>query len=126
MLYWQQIINNVSNKNIQCGFDIDNLDQQNFHNKNTSKRKFTRYYLSDDMEHLYLTKREAGCIFYILQGYSIKATAIELNLSPRTVEFYFKRIKLKFNCQTRGELIKLLLKNDVLNMLKKEENLFIV
>jgi DNA-binding CsgD family transcriptional regulator len=124
MLYWQQIINDLSDKNVQSGFDVSKVVQQSSHNK--KKRKFIRYYLNDDMKHLYLTQREAGCVFYILQGYTIKATAIELNLSPRTVEFYFKRIKLKFNCQSRGELIKVLLKNDVLNMLKKEVGLFMI
>ena len=126
MLYWQQIINDLSDKNVQCGFDVNKVAQQNSHNNNKKKRKFIRYYLNDDMKHLYLTHREAGCVFFILQGYTIKATAIELNLSPRTVEFYFKRIKLKFNCQTRGELIKILLKNDVVNMLKKEDSLFMM
>ena len=54
---------------------------------------------------LYLTQREADCIYFLAQGHTIKDTATELDLSPRTVEFYLQRIKIKFNQKTKKELL---------------------
>ena len=103
MLYWQQLINEVKDKKLDNDLE--------FPDKNIKRRKSRRYYLQNDVSHLYLTQREAECIFLILQGYTLKETATELSLSPRTIEFYFKRIKEKFGCNNRANLIKLLMQN---------------
>lgn len=111
MLYWQRIVDEVVNKNItnscEIVFNNDSGDS-------TSKpRHLQRHYL--DKKGLYLTHREAGCMFYIIKGMTVKATAHELGLSPRTIEFYLKRIKQKMNCNNRAELINILLQKDFLN-----------
>jgi len=51
-----------------------------------------------------LSLRERQCIKLLLQGKSMKETAVVLNLSPRTIEHYFENIKNKFNCQYKHEL----------------------
>ncbi|MEE3003199.1 MAG: helix-turn-helix transcriptional regulator [Pseudomonadota bacterium] len=119
MTYWQQLINEVVEKNSKANVYTKSTNDLECPDKNKLKRKLRRYYLGNDMNHLYLTHREAGCVFYILQGYTMKETARELDLSPRTVEFYFKRIKEKFGCRSRSDLIKIFMKNDVLGTLKK-------
>lgn len=68
-----------------------------------------KYFLDKE---LYLTHREAGCLYYIYKGYTMKATAKTLNLSHRTVEFYFKRVKHKFRCNSRNELMIFLQEHD--------------
>jgi DNA-binding CsgD family transcriptional regulator len=52
-----------------------------------------------------LTKRQYECLDYLAQGMTTKGIAQQLNLSPRTVEFYFEGIKNKLNCHTRTNLI---------------------
>ncbi len=52
-----------------------------------------------------LTPRELECMFYILRGRSYKRIARILNISHRTVEEYVSTIKLKFECNTKDELI---------------------
>ena len=52
-----------------------------------------------------LTCREAQCLWQLRQGQSAKQTAINLNLSPRTIEIYIKNIKEKFKCRTKLELL---------------------
>ncbi len=45
------------------------------------------------------------CLTLLARGLSIKEIARELNLSPRTVDFYFTIIKEKLSCNNRAELI---------------------
>lgn len=51
-----------------------------------------------------LTKQELECLYYYLNGYTAKETALEMKLSPRTIESYISHIKYKFNCKNRFEL----------------------
>jgi DNA-binding CsgD family transcriptional regulator len=62
-------------------------------------------YVFCQKQNLYLTQREADCIFFLAQGLTIKGTALELILSPRTVEFYLQRIKEKFKQPNKKQLI---------------------
>jgi len=52
-----------------------------------------------------LTQRESEILFYLLRGLSAKRSGIILDLSHRTVEKYIERIKHKFKCSTKDELI---------------------
>ncbi len=51
-----------------------------------------------------LSKRERQCIKLFLLGKSAKETALDLNLSPRTIEFYFENIKNKLICRNKCEI----------------------
>ena len=118
MLYWQKLVNEIENKDA-----IKNLSlNPAFEKKDTIrvKRKLHRYFL-DDARTRYLTYREAGCLYYIYRGYSIKNTAMNLGLSPRTVEFYFKRIKIKFHCKNRTELFSLLVNYNFMAKIQDED-----
>lgn len=53
-----------------------------------------------------LTQRESDCVNLLLEGLTHKAIAAKLNISPRTVEEYFVRVKTKFNLKTRTDIIK--------------------
>lgn len=53
----------------------------------------------------YLTRRELEVLKYTLLGYSNKRIGGILGISTRTIEAHLQNIKLKLQCNTRGELI---------------------
>ena len=71
-------------------------------NKEKKPPSTYRYRLDHWNHDHYLSKRETQCIYLSMLG---KETAKELDLSPRTVEFYFKRIKERFNIKKKKDLI---------------------
>ncbi len=52
-----------------------------------------------------VSKRERECLNYLIQGKTAKEIARALNISHRTVEFYIEKMKQKFNCANRIELV---------------------
>lgn len=52
-----------------------------------------------------LSTRQVECISYAMSGYTAKEIAIDLGLSPRTIEYYFDLIKDKCNCTSKRELL---------------------
>lgn len=64
-----------------------------------------RYYLGDIFDNIYLTCREIEVLKKILLGYTAKQTATTLKLSPKTVESYIDRIRIKLQATTKGDII---------------------
>lgn len=60
--------------------------------KNTCVEK---YYLLSESDDLYLTKKQAECVAYLIAGATAKQCANALNISYRTVEGYINDIKNK-------------------------------
>lgn len=56
----------------------------------------------------YLTAREAQCGYWLLQGMTMKSIAAQMELSPRTVEYYLKRMKERLGCHNKKSLMLLL------------------
>ena len=54
-----------------------------------------------------LSQKERECMKYLLLGKTAKETAISMNLSFRTVEYYFENIKNKLNCFSKRDLFSL-------------------
>lgn len=52
-----------------------------------------------------LSKMENACMRHLCHGLTIKQIARLLKLSPRTVETYVDRAKIKYNCRNKAELI---------------------
>ncbi len=52
-----------------------------------------------------LTLRQYDCLYYLIKGMSAKQIAHTLGLSSRTVEDHLHRLKEKFHCNTRFDLI---------------------
>lgn len=63
------------------------------------------FYLGDEYEGVYFTKRESECLIHMLEGNTIVDTAKILGLSPRTVEFYVKNMKMKIGVTTKIQLL---------------------
>lgn len=56
-------------------------------------------------------KSEMRCLTFLGQGRSAKEIASLLNISPRTVETYWQRSKIRLDCYTRKELLDILAMN---------------
>jgi DNA-binding CsgD family transcriptional regulator len=56
-----------------------------------------------------LSRREIDLTIQLLRGNTAKHIAKTLCLSPRTIEFYLQRMKKKFKCHTKTELINIIL-----------------
>jgi len=80
------------------------------------KRK-GRIYLVNASTDMYLTKRELDCARHIIKGKTIAATAQEVGLSTRTVEFYINKMKKRFGANKKHELIGRLIELGVLKEL---------
>lgn len=52
-----------------------------------------------------LTHREAQTLYYLLQGYSTKLIAKQLNRSPRTIDIHINHIREKTKTRSRLELL---------------------
>lgn len=61
----------------------------------------------------HLTQRELQCLRLLVQGDSAKIIATKLGLSSRTVEFYIRKIKDKFNVRKISEIVALALSEDI-------------
>jgi len=80
--------------------------------KRTRKRARKTYRLGEKFPDISLPKQEARCMAHLLRGKSAKGIARELDLSPRTVEYYINRIKKKLKCRTKFELVDTVLESD--------------
>lgn len=56
-------------------------------------------------QNIMLSRRETDCLVNLIKGYTAKESAKLLNLSPRTVETYLEKIKVKINCESRQKII---------------------
>ena len=86
--------------------------------QDSAKKPIKRYYLGDAFCGTYLTLREAETMTHLLLGKTIRDTAISMQLSPRTAEFYINNIKRKLKCRTKKELINKIM---TCNFLKKTD-----
>lgn len=107
MHYWQAVYNEFYNRYARdYAFSYTMMryypEDDNQTTQPTPKR--TKYFFNDE-ESLYLTQREADCIYHMCKGLTIKETAEELLLSPRSIEFYLKRIKERFGIQYKKDLL---------------------
>ena len=107
MYYWNAVRNEFVNRyarEYQFFYTTMRYYPEKEESTKVEKSKRNSYPFNEDGT-LYLTQREADCIYYLIQGLTIKQTAVELLLSPRTVEFYLKRIKEKFGGKNKKELL---------------------
>jgi DNA-binding CsgD family transcriptional regulator len=58
---------------------------------------------------IYLTSRESQCLHYVREGKTSKMIGKILNLSPRTIEQYMTKIKIKFKVTSKTELMEKIL-----------------
>ena len=128
MHYWNSILDEVLHKDETAqaflytnqGRLADVLDAEDTLIHGKELRDLRTYHLGDYFPNIYLTKREAETMFWVVQDFTNAQAASEMNLSSRTVEFYVKNLKLKLQCKTKKELIEKILQTDLLQRLEKE------
>ncbi len=131
MQYWQSVLSEVRHKNDrEHAFLYTNrgrlsemdetlwIEDQPIFPK--TKRDLRTYYLGDVYPGVYFTKREAESIFWLAHGFTIAETATQLGLSPRTVEFYIKNMKVKLGCASKKRMIEAVMKTDLIEQLKAD------
>ena len=72
--------------------------------------KKKRYYVQYGDEKIFFTQREKDVSELLICRKTYKEIAKELNISPRTVEFYLENVKLKCRVYKKLELIEILKK----------------
>jgi len=124
MKHWQDVLDDLRKQSMvndpnQAGTEksVSQFPRDSTHVVDNLIFSDKRYYFDPDTPELYLTCREAQCIYYLLHGLTLVKTAEKLELSHRTVEFYVKNIKMKLNLLTKSELIAYMMKVDFLNLL---------
>lgn len=80
-----------------------------------SERVSNEYYLGGDYPGIYFTQREVDCLMQLLTGHTIVSAAAVLELSPRTVEFYVKNMRMKVGVQTKVELLQVVREIDFIS-----------
>jgi DNA-binding CsgD family transcriptional regulator len=63
------------------------------------------YHLGKPYPGIYFTQREVECLVHLLDGCTMVGVAKILRLSPRTVEFYVKNMRMKVGAATKLELL---------------------
>ena len=96
---------------IKPSVDIDAFDNET---------PISHYYLTGKYSHIYLTRREAECLWYVSQGRTSKETGRIMNLSSRTVESYITNLKVKTGTHWKAELIDIYLQSSLKNIFKND------
>lgn len=124
-MYWERVLNEVLNKHdpsyrfvfTHCYQRLTKpSSEKTLDNDLISRRhKMKNYFLGEKYAGISFTRREAECMVHILKGKTISKVAVILELSPRTVEFYLKKMKSKLDCRTKSELMEKVLESDFLS-----------
>jgi len=119
MDYWEAVLQEVLHKNDdEYEFLFTNVHEEDRPPvKGPQKRKpytlteqsRTTYFLGEGYEGVYFTKREAECLFHLLQRKTISETARDISLSPRTVEYYVKNMKVKLAVPSKAKLLEFII-----------------
>lgn len=110
--YWQRIIQEVKHRH-DLTFDkyfvhFPEMEEVNYHRRKcaacraTGYSKRVRYYI--DNHNTYLTEREYQAVDYIVAGVTYRETALQMRISPRTLEVYVSNMKQKMHCFSRKQL----------------------
>lgn len=102
-MYWNKILQEVLNKRL---VNVRKLGAVKY--GAMERRSSRNYSLGPKFDGKHLTRREAECMVLLMSGKTIAKTATALGLSPRTIEFYLKRMKMKLGCRTKFELIEMI------------------
>jgi LuxR family quorum-sensing system transcriptional regulator SolR len=86
------------------------LDLQIFHDK---QNELGENSMRQIIKNFLFSPREIDCIKKLLIGKTMRETADELFISPRTVETHVENIKNKIGCNKKSELIATLFRNGV-------------
>lgn len=127
---WEDVVNEVLNKSKKSSRrSPTNLNKTTLRRSIAKRAKKTKhkkekkmYHLGNDYPGVYFTKREAECMLLLLRNHTINSAAGILQLSPRTVEFYVKNMKVKTESLSKIELIKKVKESEFLKSIDFDVN----
>ncbi len=95
---------------------------KNMRNEFFNQTNIERFFIINQENNLYLTKREAECAAYMIDGATAKQIAKIMQISFRTVETHFRQIKQKLACSTKEELRKFLIESNIHDVILPDIN----
>lgn len=115
-----QILSSHSNLNESLNA-LMNVDKINF---DFSMKSQPSYQVQSYPEKLHFTSRESECLFLLIRGKTAKEIGKFLQISPRTIETYIEKIKLKLNVSSRSQIISKAIELGLLDIIPKQEILY--
>ena len=112
MTYWNNVLSEVLNKDrpgAECLLTSVGVKAVTSRApaRRCPQRKVLRkvYFIGASYPGVYLTRREAQCLVFMVRGYTLKEIGSRLGLSARTIECYARGVRVKFACSSRARLI---------------------
>ncbi len=81
------------------------------------KTKINRYYLKGSYSNVYLTSKEAQCIYWLVQGKTAEETALIENIHVKTVQTHLENIRRKLGCFKQTQLVKIILESGIFSVM---------
>lgn len=100
---WRDILYRTEKKRASWGLKKDEFNLPN--KQEILKPKYYDVFYQEQLFHL--TKREVECLFLIKKNFTNADIAKTLFLSERTIEFYIKNLRKKFNFTHKRNLRKI-------------------
>ncbi|MCK4869952.1 MAG: helix-turn-helix transcriptional regulator [Gammaproteobacteria bacterium] len=128
-MYWEKVLNEVANKSSTSRSQFTSINckaatttKRRAYNNSLKTRRFKKEDAKQEQEQeIRFTRRETECLVCFLQGKTASQTAEDLELSPRTVEFYVKNMRQKVGCGTKAELIRIVSDGDFIRLWEDNE-----
>ena len=76
--------------------------------------------MGEGFPEIYLTQREAECVFWVIEGLTNKEVADKMELSSRTIEYYLRNVRVKLNCYSKAHLVKMLKNAPILKLIRQQ------
>lgn len=84
--------------------------------------KINRYYLKGQYANVYLTAKEAQCVYWLIQGKTAQEIAIIENAQTKTVQCHLENIRRKLGCYKQTQLVKIILEADIFGVINHREH----
>lgn len=111
MDYWQAVLQEVLNKddpNYPNYFTSIHKPLQEYPGRKKSVKPSTVFTYEYKAQSVNFTQREVQTLYHLLQGYNIREIGEAMGLSSRTIEFYLKGVRSKFDCPSKKILLKIM------------------
>lgn len=83
--------------------------------------KINRYYLKGQYANIYLTAKEAQCVYWLIQGKTAQEIAIIEDAKTKTVQCHLENIRRKLSCYKQTQLVKIILEADIFGVIDHKE-----
>lgn len=112
---WGDVIKSLQKGRVQAAQsikEVSSLIPVNSKKRRIKRRYYPqnkRYFIDNDgYRHIHLTPREKQTFELLRFNFTVVEIAQHLHLSPRTVEFYVRMMRSKFNCKSKRDLVRLI------------------